>query len=66
MNSKKSHKLFSLTMLILIVGSIVLGTVISLWNVYEVKHERKMREDAIAAMTEAASESTSESTSEAE
>lgn len=62
MNTKRSHKIFSLVMLILIVSSIVASASLAIYNVYDYKHQQKLQEEAYAALAEATSETASEST----
>ncbi len=52
MNTKKSHKIFSLVMLILIVGSIATAAVVSTYNVIEYQHQLKQAEESQAAESE--------------
>lgn len=64
MNTKKSHKLFSLVMLILIVGTVVASASIAAYNIYDYKKEQKLKADAIAALADASSEAGSEQAKE--
>ncbi|WOO88235.1 hypothetical protein R2F61_04735 [Mollicutes bacterium LVI A0078] len=56
MNTKRSHKIFSLVMLILIVATVVATAILSAYNVYEYKQQQKLQEAAYAAIEESASE----------
>lgn len=49
MNTKRSHKIFSLVMLILILGSIVASAGIGIYNVYNIKHQMKLIDEATAS-----------------
>ncbi len=60
MNTKRSHKIFSLVMLILIVSSIVASASLAIYNVYDYKHQQKLQEEALAALEASTSEATSE------
>lgn len=58
MNTKKSHKIFSLIMLVLIVASVVASAGIAVYNIYEYNKEMKLQEDLYAGLnTEAADSS---------
>lgn len=60
MNTKRSHKIFSLVMLIMITATVVASAGLAIYNVYDYKHQKKLQEEAYAALAEAASETTSE------
>ncbi len=61
MNTKRSHKIFSLVMLILILGTVVASAALALYNVYDYKHQQKLQEEAYAALAEAAASETATS-----
>lgn len=64
MNTKKSHKIFAIVMLVLMVGSVVASAGLALYNVVDYKEQQKAKEELATALADASSESTSESTSE--
>lgn len=60
MNTKKSHKIFSLIMLILIISSIVATASVAIYNIYDYKHQQTLREEALSAISAASSDVASE------
>lgn len=64
MNTKRSHKIFAIVMLVLMVGSIVASAGVALYNVVDYKAQKKAQEEVATALAESASEATSETASE--
>lgn len=60
MNTKKSHKIFSLIMLILILSSVVATTSVAIYNVYDFKHQEKLNDEAQSDTDTASSDVASE------
>lgn len=56
MNTKKSHKIFSLVMLILIVATVVAATAVAVYNMYDYKQQQKAYDELLSATSEVSSE----------
>ncbi len=56
MNTKRSHKIFSLVMLILIVATVVAATAVAMYNVYDYKQQQKAYDELLSAASEVSSE----------
>ncbi len=56
MNTKRSHKIFALVMLILIVASAVATAAVAAYNVYDYKQQQKAYDELITAASETSSE----------
>lgn len=53
MNTKRSHKIFSLIMLVLIVATVVASASVAIYNIYEYKQQMKLQEDMYSALNDA-------------